>query len=229
MSSPRVVHCKKSEYDTYIGRDVPKSGMVGTKWQNPIKLTCEDERAEVLLEYKKYLLGNTELLNDLHELTGCTLGCWCYPCKCHGDLLVKYANSSPVHVRILIAGGRDFHDYELLCRVLDAYIAEMPYMTFHIVSGGANGADKLAERYARDRKVDNLILRANWNTFGRSAGYVRNSNMGKIADVAFIFWDLYSRGSKHMIEISKKLELDTRIQIYDEVKKDNVTGTKWSW
>jgi len=225
VSNPKVVHCKKEPHDIYIGRDVPKSEMIGTKWHNPIRLTCEDERGEVLLEYKKYLLDNTKLLNDLHELTGCVMGCWCHPCKCHGDLLLKYANPSPIHVRILIAGGRDFNDYELLCKVLDAYIAEMPYMTFHIVSGGAKGADALAERYAKERRVDNLILRADWNRFNRSAGYVRNSNMGKISDVAFVFWDLASKGSKHMIDISRKLKLDTRVHVYEE---SNVDRSEWT-
>jgi hypothetical protein len=47
---------------------------------------------EAIDKYEEYLLQNNELMNSLHEIKGKTLGCWCKPKRCHGEILVKYAN-----------------------------------------------------------------------------------------------------------------------------------------
>lgn len=86
--SGKVVHCKKSSYDIYIGR--------GSKWGNPYshKLYSKAKylvktREEAILKYEEYIRNNEELLNDLHELRNKTLGCFCHPLPCHGDILLK--------------------------------------------------------------------------------------------------------------------------------------------
>jgi len=88
----RIVHLKKESYDVYIGRP--------SKWGNPYSHkegTLAEfkvaNRAEALEKYEKYLLENETLFNSLIELQGKTLGCWCKPNKCHGDILVKWSNS----------------------------------------------------------------------------------------------------------------------------------------
>ena len=88
----RVVHLKKEPYDVYIGRP--------SKWGNPYSHkegTLAEfkvaNRAEALEKYEKYLLENETLYNSLIELKGKTLGCWCKPNKCHGDILAKWSNS----------------------------------------------------------------------------------------------------------------------------------------
>ena len=88
----RVVHLKKEPYDVYIGRP--------SKWGNPYSHkegTLAEfkvaNRAEALEKYEKYLLENETLFNSLIELQGKTLGCWCKPNKCHGDILTKWSNS----------------------------------------------------------------------------------------------------------------------------------------
>jgi len=50
-------------------------------------------------------------------------------------------------MKVIVAGSRSFRDYEVLCKVLD----EMEITT--IISGGARGADKLGERYAKERGI----------------------------------------------------------------------------
>lgn len=80
----KVVHCKKEQFDIYIGRP--------TKWGNPFSIGKDGTREEVIKKYENYLLGNTDLMNSLHELKNKTLGCWCKPKDCHGDILLKYAN-----------------------------------------------------------------------------------------------------------------------------------------
>jgi hypothetical protein len=94
-TSTRVVHCKKSKYDVYIGRP--------SKWGNPFTHIADkttlakylvSTRSESIEKYKEWILegdGN-HLLNDLHELKGKILGCWCKPNNCHGDILAELAN-----------------------------------------------------------------------------------------------------------------------------------------
>ena len=78
----KVVNKYKHVYDVYIGR--------GSKWGNPFVIGKDGTREEVINKYEEYLLNSTELLNSLHELKGKTLGCFCKPKACHGDILVKY-------------------------------------------------------------------------------------------------------------------------------------------
>jgi hypothetical protein len=81
----RVVHCKKDKFDVYIGRP--------NKWGNPYELT-EYSREESISKFKEYITnGNGKhLLKDLHELKNKTLGCWCYPKNCHGNILIELVN-----------------------------------------------------------------------------------------------------------------------------------------
>ena len=81
----RVVHCKRAEYDVYIGRP--------SKWGNPFVLGADGSRAEVIAKYRDWLMTQPELLSALSELQGKTLGCWCAPKPCHGDVLVALANA----------------------------------------------------------------------------------------------------------------------------------------
>lgn len=78
----KAVHCKKELYDVYIGRP--------SKWGNPFVLGKDGTREEVIQKYEQYLKKNKRLLEDLPELKGKVLGCWCKPQACHGDILVKF-------------------------------------------------------------------------------------------------------------------------------------------
>ena len=89
--TPRVVHCKKEEFDVYIGR--------GSVWGNPyshregtLAEHIVGSRSEAIQKYEEYLLSNEDLMRRLPELKGKVLGCWCKPKSCHGDILLKYAN-----------------------------------------------------------------------------------------------------------------------------------------
>ena len=81
MGKMRVVHCKKEPYDIYIGRP--------SKWGNPFIIGKDGDRAEVIDKYKKWIREQPELINALHELKDKTLGCWCKPESCHGDVLIE--------------------------------------------------------------------------------------------------------------------------------------------
>lgn len=112
--------------------------------------------------------------------------------------------------KVIVAGSREFNDYEFLKEKLNhllRYVGD----EIEIVSGTAKGADKLGERFAKEHGYKITEFPANWNKFGLSAGYHRNEEMGKYADACVVFWINKSKGSKHMIDIAKKYLLKLRV------------------
>lgn len=89
----KVVHCKREKYDVYIGRPSkwgnPFSHKDGTKAQYRVAT-----RAEAVAQYEQWIRTQPELIASLGELEGKTLGCWCKPQACHGDVLVKLVKES---------------------------------------------------------------------------------------------------------------------------------------
>ena len=81
-------------------------------------------------------------------------------------------------IRIIIAGSRTFNNYPLLKKTLDECISNLETNEeIQIVSGGARGADKLGEKYAKERGYSLKIFPANWDKYGKRAGYLRNNEM----------------------------------------------------
>lgn len=118
-------------------------------------------------------------------------------------------------VRLIIAGGRDFEDYDTLVQECDQKLSRLA-STHHItiISGGARGADTLALNYASDRNYETVIMLADWDTHGKSAGYIRNSEMAETGTHLIAFWDTCSRGTKHMIETARKRGLLVHVVSY---------------
>ena len=90
----KVVHHKKEDYDVLIDRTskwgCPFSYRQGTKAQFILPT-----RKEAIEAYKEWITNGDGkyLLDDLYELRGKTLGCWCKPKTCHGDILVELVNN----------------------------------------------------------------------------------------------------------------------------------------
>ena len=80
-----VVNLYKEPYDVYIGR--AGKGQSG-KWGNPFSKGTREENIKL---FEEYLVNNKELMQDLYELKGKRLGCFCKPKACHGDILKHYA------------------------------------------------------------------------------------------------------------------------------------------
>jgi len=107
-------------------------------------------------------------------------------------------------VKVIIAGSRGFSDFQLLYAKCEEVLANSTEV--EIVSGTAKGADKMGEHYASIRGFAVKQFPADWDAHGKSAGYIRNAEMGNYCDIAIIFWDGESRGTKHMINIMKDLD-----------------------
>lgn len=116
--------------------------------------------------------------------------------------------------RVIVAGGRDFNDYELLKDRLDYYLSNLT--NIEIVSGGATGADSLGESYAKERNLPIKVFKADWNLHGRGAGPKRNRDMSLYGTHLVLFWDGKSKGSKNMLEEAQKQGLKIKIVYYDD-------------
>lgn len=88
----RVVHCKKSSYDIYIGRP--------SKWGNPFVIGKDGTREEVIEMYEEWIRKTPDLIKDLSELDGKILGCHCAPKACHGDVLIKLLDELKTNCKI---------------------------------------------------------------------------------------------------------------------------------
>ncbi len=115
--------------------------------------------------------------------------------------------------KVIIAGTRTFDDYSLLREYADDMLSQVDDR-IEIVSGGAQGADALGERYARERGYSLRVFPADWTQYGRKAGPMRNRQMAEYADALLVYWDGKSRGTKNMIEEAKARGLKIGIKLY---------------
>lgn len=115
--------------------------------------------------------------------------------------------------KVIIAGGRDFNDYEFLKRKCDSLLRYKKEEEIEIVSGTARGADSLGERYARERGYKLTQFPADWDKFGKRAGYLRNGQMADYANALIAFYN-GSKGTGHMIDLAKEKGLEVRICTY---------------
>ncbi len=115
-------------------------------------------------------------------------------------------------MRVIVAGTRNFENYEYLRQALDHLLKnQLPHVT--IISGGARGADRLGEKYAQERELPVEVYPADWNKHGKSAGYRRNVHMVRNikADGLVAFWDGQSRGTQHVIKEATQWGLAVRV------------------
>lgn len=120
-------------------------------------------------------------------------------------------------IKVIIAGTRDFNDYDFLKKNVDYFLQGINPNNeeIEIVSGNARGADKLGERYAKEYNLPVKLFPANWDKYGKRAGYLRNQEMANYSDVLIAFWDEKSKGTKHMIDIAKKQDLTVIVVGYE--------------
>ena len=125
-------------------------------------------------------------------------------------------------MKLAVVGSRSFNDYSLLCYFLDN-IHQQREGVEEIVSGGAQGADSLAEKWAQSNQITVKIFVPDWTTYGRSAGPKRNKEIVKYSDSVIAFWDGVSPGTKNTImeaKISGKL-----LGIVYYLERRSITGS----
>ena len=90
-------------------------------------------------------------------------------------------------MKVIVAGGRDFSDRELLYTSLDAFHKGTPIT--EVVCGGARGADELGRCWADKNRITVTPMDAEWDKYGKTAGFIRNKQMGDYADYLIAFWN----------------------------------------
>lgn len=99
----------------------------------------------------------------------------------------------------IIAGSRNFADDILVREAVEASGFDIT----EVISGGARGIDKCGERWATKNRIPYQVVYADWDKYGKSAGYRRNQRMADMAEALIAIWDGQSKGTLHMIHIAK--------------------------
>ena len=117
--------------------------------------------------------------------------------------------------KLIIAGGRDFNDMELLSMTVQHLAdTELADKSVSIVSGMARGADALGYLFAHQRGVVVHEFPAQWDRYGKKAGFMRNTQMAKEADGLLAFFS-GSNGTAHMIKCMADLNKPVWIVPYN--------------
>lgn len=108
-------------------------------------------------------------------------------------------------MKTIIAGSRSIDSLDLIFQAVN----QSKFNITTVVSGGARGVDQLGEQWATMNNIPIDIYPANWDKYGKSAGYKRNTIMAINADALIAIWDGESKGTKHMIDLAEKYGLKT--------------------
>ena len=124
--------------------------------------------------------------------------------------------------RVIIAGGRDFN-IMVLVEIAMMETFECNYTEIELVGGGANGADALGKRFAKEHGIPYKEFPADWGTYHNAAGPIRNRQMARYATetgfrgILIAFWDGKSRGTKHMIDTATELGMEVKVIAYGDL------------
>jgi len=111
-------------------------------------------------------------------------------------------------MRVLVCGGREFFDRELLHKILVDFIDEKD---FNIISGGATGADTLAVKWAQAHNVPFKVFPADWKSDGRAAGPIRNKRMLEEGSPDIVIAFPGGKGTQNMIRQARNARVKVRV------------------
>lgn len=133
-------------------------------------------------------------------------------------------SSNEILSRVIICGGRHFDNYDMLDNVMDDVMSEfdLSFSQIEIVSGHCNGADKLGEAFAKNHNIYCKIFPANWSSYGRAAGPIRNSEMISYASestipVVVAFVSPKSKGTVDTVNKAKAKQFNLFVTDYNNV------------
>lgn len=114
-------------------------------------------------------------------------------------------------MRVLVCGGREYDDWHTLDYTLTQAYMDAPTIgdkvDFTIIEGGARGADFLARVWAKFRFLPFEEYPADWNAYGKRAGYLRNKDMiTKNIDLVVAFPG--GNGTQHMVKTAKEFGVE---------------------
>lgn len=224
----KVVNIYKDKYDVYIGR---KGRNQDGYFGNPFPLKKGEERGSTIEKYKEYfykrLKEDSEFKNKIESLKGKTLGCFCKPKTCHGDVIAEYLDRP---FKILVCGSRDIRDWKFVFDKLDFLLSKKDLSSVIIIHGDQKsfdkhleiyyGADYFAKLWAKSRNVKQIPFPAPWEglpdtpkkllkkspygDYWPGAGMYRNKQMlreNPDACVGFLKYRSANSGTKNMLKL----------------------------
>ena len=117
-------------------------------------------------------------------------------------------------MKLIIAGSRSLSS-AMYVDLIDFLIIDYGLKPTEIVSGCAKGIDTLGEIWALENSIPIKKFPADWDKYGKKAGYIRNNKMAKYATHCVVFWDGKSKGTEMMIKLAKENGLITQAVIYN--------------
>ena len=121
-----------------------------------------------------------------------------------------YTGNNQMKNKVIIAGSRTIDNYQLI----EHFIKESKIEINEIVCGEAKGVDSCGKQYGIKNNIPIKSMPAQWDKFGKSAGYKRNEEMAKYATHLILIWDGLSKGSGHMLGLAKKYNLKITEYVY---------------
>jgi len=122
-------------------------------------------------------------------------------------------------VKLAVVGSRDFPEKQIvldhLARAL--HTAVLKNMRIHIITGGAPGVDTWTEHWARRNQIMYTVIPAEWELFGKSAGFKRNPEIWDMADKGLAFWDGESKGTQDSFKLAADRNKQLVVINYKEI------------
>ena len=110
-------------------------------------------------------------------------------------------------MKVIVAGSRSIEEFSIVDEILNSI--KKTVNISKVISGTARGVDKLGEKWAKENHIQIEHYPADWNKYGKSAGYRRNAEMAVMGDLLVCIWDGESRGSQHMYDCMVQLKKPT--------------------
>lgn len=110
-------------------------------------------------------------------------------------------------MKCMISGSRSLNDSKSRCIVFET-LNEIHKSTpiYVLISGNANGIDKIAEEWATTHTIEIKKFIPEWEKYKKAAGLMCNKKMLEESDKLIAFWDGKSKGTKHAIEMAMRTE-----------------------
>jgi len=209
MNKTSVVNIRRNEYDIYIGR--PRKGSMDDGYfGNPFSITSDGGRSNAIELFRSYFVqrinNDTEFATKIESLRGKTLGCFCKPKLCHGDVIADYLDRK---MKVVVCGSRKWLNIEIIKKRLTKLSCNAI-----VIEGGCEGADLMARNIALDVGLEIVEFPAAWKKYGNSAGPIRNIKMLDTRPelvIAFHNDIQNSKGTKHIVGEARKRGIPTEV------------------
>lgn len=106
-------------------------------------------------------------------------------------------------IKLMVCGSRGITDEQFIFNEIETYIAELNDDVI-IIEGEARGVDSIAKKWALTHNKQIMSFPAQWDLYGKSAGFRRNYDMVNACDHCLVLWDGQSKGTKHDIDLCIK-------------------------